>query len=132
MAKSIKAEAFDSSMDDLLADFMSDMTNIVEEEIDDTAKQMLKAVKECSPSWGENRTGEYKKGWEIVKEFEYLRTKRIIWNKKHYRRVHLLEKGHASRGGGRVRAFPHVEPAYKKYGEPLPNKIAKRIKEGDR
>ena len=126
----MKVNAFSDSMSDLLADYISDMDDIVEEEIDGAAKKMLKEVKRLSPSWGENRTGEYKRGWKIVKETKHLRKKRIIWNEKHYRRVHLLENGHASRNGGRVQAFPHVEPSYKKFGQPLPDTIARRIKEG--
>lgn len=130
MANNIKIEALGDAMQDLLSDYISDMDDVVEKEIDSAAKKMLKMVKENSPSTDGERTGSYRKGWQIVKETKHLQRKRIIWNKKHYNRVHLLENGHASKNGGRVRAFPHLEPAYKKFGEPLPDTIAKRIKEG--
>lgn len=35
-----------------------------------------------------------------------------VGNKKIPGLVHLLEKGHYVMGGGRARAFPHMEPAY--------------------
>lgn len=33
--------------------------------------------------------------------------------KGHGNLSHLLEHGHATRGGGRARAFPHLEPAFR-------------------
>lgn len=48
----------------------------------------------------------------------------VIHNKKHYQLAHLLEKGHALRGGGRTRAFPHIAEAAE-HGE---SKLLENIK----
>ena len=58
------------------------------------------------------RTGQYKKGWAVKKQKETANAlELVVHNKKRYQLTHLLEKGHAKRGGGRVRAFPHIAPA---------------------
>ena len=58
------------------------------------------------------RTGQYKKGWAVKKQKETANSlELVVHNKKRYQLTHLLEKGHAKRGGGRVRAFPHIAPA---------------------
>jgi hypothetical protein len=57
------------------------------------------------------RSGKYVKTFHIKKintgsRYNHSR----VWHVKspHYRLTHLLEHGHALRGGGRTRAFPHI------------------------
>ena len=127
MANITKVEALGDAINELLEDYVDDISEAVEEEVDNTAKLILKEVKAKSPR-GVRK--QYYKGWKIEKENDNLQFKRIVWNKKHYMLVHLLENGHAKANGGKVDAKPHVGPAVKAYGETMPNRIAERIKGG--
>ena len=70
---------------------------------DECADLGVAKLKQNSPK---GVTGDYADGWNKKKQG----TKRIIHNATEYRLTHLLEKGHATRDGGRTRAFPHIKP----------------------
>lgn len=58
------------------------------------------------------RTGEYAKSWAVKKTGESSHSiEMTVHSKSRYQIAHLLEKGHAKRGGGRVAARPHIAPA---------------------
>jgi bacteriophage HK97-gp10 putative tail-component len=71
-----------------------------------TAKELVKDLKATSPE----DTGSYKKGWRIKRQRKSL----IVHNATDYQLTHLLEHGHAKRGGGRVPAKIHIAPAEEK------------------
>lgn len=57
------------------------------------------------------RTGKYAKGWSVRQEPRRYGTLYVVHNKTNWQLTHLLEHGHAKRGGGRVQGHPHVAPA---------------------
>ena len=48
-------------------------------------------------------------------------------SRNHYQLAHLLEFGHAKRGGGRVAAQPHIAQAEKHGSERLEEKLRKAL-----
>ena len=50
-----------------------------------------------------------------------------VYSPSRYMLSHLLEKGHAKRGGGRVRAIPHIAPAEEMGVEMLEGLIEKAL-----
>ena len=57
-------------------------------------------------------TGKYSRSW-AAKETAHtaLGVEITVHSPKRYYLAHLLEHGHAKRGGGRVQAFPHIAKA---------------------
>ena len=123
MAKRVKPEDMSSEMRAILADYMSDMNEVVYDTIDDIAKDMLKEIKLRSP----RSTGDYAKGWKIEKIDKTFNVKRILWNRTNYQIVHLLEHGHVGRDGGRVKAYPHIKPVEDKYEKKITEYFEKKL-----
>ena len=81
----------------------------------------------------QERTGAYTKDWAVDKRGS--RTSVVtglngysVYNKKHYQLTHLLENGHQSRKGGRVKAFSHIAPVNEQLGEMVTGKIESKLR----
>ena len=75
-------------------------------------------------------TGAYAKSWSTKNTRETSRSLEVtVYSRNRYQLAHLLEFGHAKRGGGRVRANPHIAPAEEVGVEQLEQDILRGLKE---
>ena len=108
-----------------LAAYSDEVTEAVKAECNDVADDCLREIKANSPV----QTGKYKKAWRKKVEFENREDIRIrVFNAKYPGLTHLLEKGHAKAGGGRVEGMPHIQPAEQHAAERLVDKVKVKIR----
>ncbi|GAA5417980.1 hypothetical protein Pryu01_03058 [Paraliobacillus ryukyuensis] len=88
-----------------LTQYTTEVKEELEEAKKDVSKDGAKTLKRTSPK----DTGDYAKGWRAKK----VGSAWVIYNKTNYQLTHLLEDGHAKRGGGRVSGQPHIAPVEK-------------------
>lgn len=57
-------------------------------------------------------TGKYRDSWTVTKQKENSSSlELVVHSKTRYQLAHLLEHGHAKRGGGRIAGKVHIAPA---------------------
>ena len=123
--KSIRIPDFNKAIQKIVDEYGEDVTESTKKAVVKVAEIAKKEIQEDANV----RTGAYRAGWTVKKDASSrLRTEAIVHNRTRYQLAHLLEKGHALRGGGRAEAFPHIKPAeehaIKNMKEPM-KKIAK-------
>lgn len=104
----------------LLASYTDEVERSLEQGMESVAKEAVEELKLKSPE----RTGRYRKGWRLKK----IKGRYVIHNAKYYRLTHLLEKGHAKRGGGRVAAQPHIGGVEKTISDTIQQRIEEALK----
>ena len=78
-----------------------------------------------------NRTGKYASSWSVKTDRETSTSlSLIVHSRNRYQLAHLLEFGHAKRGGGRVAAQPHIAPAEEKGVGELEKEIERSLSHG--
>lgn len=99
---------------------------------DDLKKAVKKAGDEAKKDIQNNapvKTGAYKKSWAVKTTKETSNAMEVVVHSRNrYQLAHLLEFGHAKRGGGRTRAFPHIAPAEQRAAELLEREVEAALK----
>jgi len=103
----ISIDKLGSTIQEIMEEYQQDVTEKVKEVLPKVGKEAVKELKKTSPK----KTGKYAKGWKTKVEEARLGTTVTVYNADRYQLTHLLEKGHASRSGGRVSGKPHIKPA---------------------
>lgn len=102
-------------------------TEGMKEAVQKAGKTVQKEIKATAPK----DTGAYSKSWAVKKTSESSRALGLtVYSRTKYQLAHLLEHGHAKRGGGRVAARPHIADAEAKGIELLEQEIERCIKNG--
>lgn len=85
--------------------YSADVQKNVEGVLKKVGEEAKNKVKATSPK----RTGKYQRGWKVDFQSRNGQISCVIHqNGKNYRLTHLLEHGHKTRNGGRVKAQPHI------------------------
>nr|DAY91500.1 MAG TPA: putative tail component [Caudoviricetes sp.] len=112
---------------------LKEYEGLCEEEVKATVKEVAKeAVKELkseSPAGTGSRKGHYKDGWKysVDKDSAY-KIGVTVHNSKKPGVAHLLEKGHARRGGGRdVKAIVHIAPVEEKVAKDYEKRLKEKL-----
>ena len=94
--------------------FQKATIEIVKNAVDRSAQMTVQDLKDTSPR-RKTKGGKYAESWATKRDRNLngrLKYSRVVYSQApEYRLTHLLEKGHASRNGGRVGAKTHIEPA---------------------
>lgn len=120
-----------TKIDNLANEIMEGLKEYADLASDDVKKAVRKAGNTVRKEISENApkdTGAYAKSWSVKKTKETSNSLEVtVYFKNRYQLAHLLEHGHAKRGGGRVAARPHIAQAEQSAVETLDSEIAKAL-----
>ncbi len=114
MADKVKIDNFANVLLKEMEKYSQACAEEVKEVVKDVGKKARTELKRTSPK----RSGEYAKKWSMKVAKENSTSVEVVIYDKRYSLVHLLEKGHQLRRGGRslgeVKPIEHVAPVQEK------------------
>ena len=107
---------------------IQEYADVASEDVKTAVRKAGKNVKAEISANAPKRTGAYAKSWAVKTEKETAHSLEVVVHSKNrYQIAHLLEHGHAKRGGGRVAGIPHIAPAEEKAVKQLEEDIVKKL-----
>lgn len=108
---------------------LQEYTDLATEDMKAAVKKAGNEAKKDIQANAPEDTGAYKKSWAVKTTKETSNAMEVtVHSRNRYQLAHLLEFGHAKRGGGRTRAFPHIAPAEQRAAELLEREVEAALK----
>ena len=122
----VSVEQMADAISQSMAEYAELSNEIMKQSVAEVGQFVKKDIQGSAPV----KTGQYKKSWAVRKVKENANTLVVaVHSRNRYQIAHLLEHGHAKRGGGRVAAIPHIAPAEQRGGAELTAKIERGLSE---
>ena len=126
MAKGITIDKLSTEVDKILEKYGNDVQENLGNIVKDITKKGARTLQgESSSAFG--GTGKYASGWTSQAETGRLSAQGTIYNGKLPGLPHLLEHGHANRGGGRTPGRVHIAPVEEKLIKEFESKVKSKL-----
>ena len=124
MGKTIPVDRLAEEVMNGLEEYAELTADVLKKEIQEAGKVAKQQISQKK----KKKTGRYAKSWAVKKISETTNSMEVtVHSKDRYMLTHLLENGHAKRGGGRVAAIPHIAPAEEKAAQSLETNIERTL-----
>ena len=107
MAQKVSPADLRNVVNGILSDYTDEVAEAADVAVAKTAAEAVTRLKKANAGFNDKK---YSKGWTKKVTKHRLYSEATVYNKTQGHLTHLLEFGHANRGGGRTRAFPHIAP----------------------
>ena len=109
MAKTVPLDRLGAAIAEILGDYQEEVTENVIDAVEAVTKAGARAVSQSARS-AVGGSGRYARGWKATVEKTRFGAEGNVHNASVPGLPHLLEHGHAKRGGGRVSGRTHIKP----------------------
>lgn len=125
MAK-VPVDKLSAEIEKILTEYGDNAQTSVNEAVKKVSAAGAKAVKASARSTF-GGTGKYAAGWTSKAETGRLSAQGVIYNKSVPGLPHLLENGHANRGGGRTPGRAHIKPVEEKIVKDFEEQLREKL-----
>lgn len=126
MAKRTPIDKLTQEVDKILQEYGEDVQDNLNEIVGDLTKHGAKTLRSQSRSTF-GGSGKYASGWTTKFESDRLSTQGIIYNQSVPGLPHLLEHGHANRGGGRTPGRVHISTVEQALIKEIESKVKSKL-----
>ena len=127
MATKVSIDQMASAIMDVLKEYADLATDDLKAVVKKTGNEVRKQIQSTAPK----ASGKYSKSWSVKTTKESSNGMEVtVYSRNRYQLAHLLEFGHAKRGGGRVYARPHIAAAEQAGIESFEQAIERSLRNG--
>ena len=127
MAQKVKIDG----LADAVMKELTEYSDLVTVDMKAAVKKAGNTVKKQIQGSAPKDTGAYSKSWSVKNTKETSKSLEVtVYSRNRYQIAHLLEHGHAKRGGGRVPGRSHIAPAEQAGIDQLEKDIERSLRHG--